>query len=126
LTIDPHVWLDPLRAEAMVTAIADALAKLDPENAGRYRANAAAAVDGLNGLDAEIRDRLAPLARIPFVTFHDGYSYLVERYGLNQVGQLTIHPERSHGAAALRGLQGRIAAEGVACLCRAAIRPWRA
>jgi zinc transport system substrate-binding protein len=115
LGIDPHVWLDPLRAEAMVTAIAEALAELDPDNAARYRANATSAIDGLNGLDAEIRDRLAPLAGIPFVTFHDGYSYFVERYGLNQVGQLTIHPERSRGAAALRGLQARIAAEGVAC-----------
>jgi zinc transport system substrate-binding protein len=114
--IDPHVWLDPLRAEAMVTAIAETVAKLDPENAGRYRANAAAAIDGLDGLDAEIRERLAPLAGIPFVTFHDGYSYFVERYGLNQVGQLTIHPERTQGAAALRGLQARIAAEGVACV----------
>jgi zinc transport system substrate-binding protein len=116
LALDPHVWLDPVRAEVMVTVIAEALAELDPENAGRYRANAAATVDALKGLDAEIRGRLAPLAGIPFVTFHDGYSYFVERYGLNQVGQLAVHPERSPGAAAVRGLQGRIAAEGVACV----------
>jgi len=116
LALDPHVWLDPVRAEVMVRVIAEALTELDPENAARYRANAAEAVDGLKALDSEIRGRLAPLAGIPFVTFHDGYSYFVERYGLNQVGQLAIHPERSPGAAALRRLQGRIAAERVACI----------
>ena len=116
LALDPHVWLDPVRAGLMVMVIAEALAELDPDNAARYRANAAAAVDGLESLDTEIRERLAPLAGIPFATFHDGYSYFVEHYGLNQVGQLAIHPERSPGAAALRALQGQIAGEAVACV----------
>jgi zinc transport system substrate-binding protein len=116
LGLDPHVWLDPVRAEAMVAAVAAKLSELDPENASRYGENARNVAGALETLDAEIRRRLAPLAGVPFVTFHDGYSYFVERYRLNQVGQLAIHPERSAGAAALRELQERVAAEKVACV----------
>jgi zinc transport system substrate-binding protein len=114
--LDPHVWLDPLRARAMVTAIAEALTELDPDNAERYRANAGKARGRLETLDTEIRQQLAPLAAMPFVTFHDGYTYFVERYGLNQVGQLVIDPERSPGAATLKALQEKMAVERAACV----------
>lgn len=113
--LDPHVWLDPVRAQAIVTAVADRLAEIDPENAARYRDNATAAASGLTALDAEIRARLEPLAAEPFITFHDGYSYFVERYGLNQVGELTVDPERSPGVATIQALQQRVADDGVAC-----------
>ena len=33
---NPHVWLDPLRAKIEATNIADALKRVDPENAGYY------------------------------------------------------------------------------------------
>ena len=113
--LDPHVWLDPVRAQAIVTAVADRLATLDPENGERYRENASAAIARLAALDEEIRARLTPLAGKPFITFHDGYSYFVERYGLNQVGELAVDPERRPGAATVRALQERVASDGVAC-----------
>ncbi len=33
---NPHVWLDPLRAKILATNIANALKRVDPENAGYY------------------------------------------------------------------------------------------
>ncbi len=69
----------------------------------------------LKTLDANIRQQLAPVAAKPFVAFHDGYSYFVERYGLNQVGELTVHPEQRPGAASVRALREMIAAKGVGC-----------
>jgi zinc transport system substrate-binding protein len=113
--LDPHVWLDPLRAQTMVAAIAETLAGLDAENAARYRANAETASAELTALNEEVAARLAPVAGKPFITFHDGYSYFVERYGLNQVGQVAVHPERMPGAASVRELRETIAAEGVSC-----------
>lgn len=115
LGLDPHVWLDPVRAQAMVAAIAEALAGLDPDNAARYRQNAETAIGDLQALDREIRARLTPVAQRPFITFHDGYSYFVERYGLNQVGQITVRPEQRPGAATMRALRETVAAEGVGC-----------
>jgi zinc transport system substrate-binding protein len=113
--LDPHVWLDPVRAAAIVSAIAEALTALDPDNRKAYRANAAAATAELRALDEEIAGQLGPHAAKPFVTFHDGYSYFVERYRLNQVGRLTVDPERRPGAATVAALQEKVAAEGVAC-----------
>ena len=113
--LDPHVWLDPIRAAAMIESVADKLADLDPEHAGRYRQNAAKTVAELKALDASIRQRLAPVAAKPFITFHDGYSYFVERYGLNQVGQLSGDPERRSGAASVGALRDIVAAKGVVC-----------
>lgn len=113
--LDPHVWLDPVRAQAITGAVAGKLAELDPENAARYRQNAAAAVAALAELDAEIVSRLAPVGGKPFITFHDGYSYFVQRYGLRQVGQLTVDPEQRAGAASVRALRDEVAAQGVTC-----------
>ena len=109
------IWLDPVRAQVIVRAVAAALTEIDPDNSQRYRDNAAETVAALQSLDGEIRRQLAPFAEKPFVTFHDDYSYFVERYGLRQVGQLSVHPERGAGAATVRALRETVAAEGVAC-----------
>jgi zinc transport system substrate-binding protein len=115
LGLDPHVWLDPVRAQAIVRAVAARLAEIDPADADLYETNARLALADLEALDSEIGVRLAPLRAKPFVTFHDGYSYFVERYDLTQVGQLMVHPEQRPGAAALASLRDRIAKEGVRC-----------
>jgi zinc transport system substrate-binding protein len=116
LGLDPHVWLDPVRTVAIVNAVAERLSEIDRENADLYAANAGLAVAALRALNSELSARLAPLGNKPFVTFHDGYSYFVERYGLNQVGQLTVHPEQRPGAATLGELRATIAEEQVACV----------
>ncbi len=58
---DPHIWLDPLRAQAMADRIADALSEADPAHAPEYRANVRALQGRIMELHAEIgkgRDRL--------------------------------------------------------------------
>jgi zinc transport system substrate-binding protein len=115
LGFDPHIWLDPVRAQRIARLVADKLGDMDPDNVDQYRENAARLVDELDALDRRIRERLAPVAAKPFVTFHDGYRYFVDRYGLNQVGQLTIDPDRRPGAATVRDLQATFAAKGVDC-----------
>lgn len=114
--LDPHVWLDPVRAKAIVLVVAERLAEIDSRNAALYRRNASAAAAQLDRLDAEIRSRLAALSGKPFVTFHDGYSYFVERYGLEQVGHLTLNPDQQAGAATVRALQEVVRRAGVACV----------
>lgn len=115
LALDPHIWLDPVRAVPMLVAISDMLSDLDPDHARQYRANSQVATAKLEALNLLIGERLKPLADRPFVTFHDGYWYFVNRYGLNQVGEIAVHPEQRPGAASLRALQETIAEEGVVC-----------
>lgn len=50
--VDPHVWLDPVRAQIQVEAIRAGLAKIDTPNAAAYAANARAYRTRLAALDA--------------------------------------------------------------------------
>ncbi|MEX2650764.1 MAG: zinc ABC transporter substrate-binding protein [Alphaproteobacteria bacterium] len=115
---DPHVWLDPVNAVAMVTAIADALGAIDPDHAAAYSANAASAEADLRALDQRVRAALEPVRGRPFVVFHDAYQYLERRYGLNGVGALAIHPELSPSARDMVELRARLRALGQVCVFR--------
>lgn len=115
---DPHLWLDPVNASAMVAAAVAALAEADPPHADAYRANGARAAARLAELDRELAARLAPLGDRPFVVFHDAYRYLEHRYGLRAVGAVAVSPERPPGARRLGELRRRIAELGGACVFR--------
>ena len=114
--VDGHVWLDPANARAIVAAVAQRLAALDPANAGRYRANAERADAALSALDQELAARLAPVQGKPFLVFHDAYQYLEQRYGLTAVGAIAISPERKPGARRIQALRKRVAQSGAACV----------
>jgi len=86
--VDPHAWLDPGNAAAFLRVIAADLAALDPENAVRYAANAAAAIDRLKALHNRLSERLADAHVLPIITSHDAYSYFLVRYGMNPRGSL--------------------------------------
>ena len=91
---DPHVWLDPVLAQQQVATIRDGLIALAPNNADSYRSNAEAYIQQLQQLDSEFQQRLAPVAGCNFITFHDAFSYLAQRYGLTQEAIVEI-PEDS-------------------------------
>ena len=52
----------------------------------------------------------------PFVVFHDAFQYFDKRFGLNNVGSVTVDPDRKPGAARLKAIQARIAESGVRCV----------
>jgi zinc transport system substrate-binding protein len=114
--IDMHLWLDPDNAKAMVAAIAEALMQADPDNSGIYRANAEIMARRLDQLSAEIEADLAAVKDIPFVVFHDGYQYLDTRFGLRNVGSVTVNPEQQPGAARLKEIHAKIAELGARCV----------
>ncbi len=116
IAVDPHIWLDPVNAKAIVAAIADTLADADPRNAGAYRANATRTRARLEALNADIAAEVAPLRGVPFLTYHDAYQYFERRYGLANAGAIALSPEQQPGAKRLRALRKLIAAEGVVCV----------
>ena len=85
-TLDPHVWLDPALAKIQVGHIRDGLSKVDPAGAQDYSANAAAFMQELDQLDAEIRSILSVLTadRRTFLVFHPSWGYFARAYGLTQ------------------------------------------
>jgi zinc transport system substrate-binding protein len=59
---DPHAWLDPENGKVWLDAIADALGRLDPENAATYTANACDGKSEIDAANVEIEAVLAPAA----------------------------------------------------------------
>jgi zinc transport system substrate-binding protein len=113
---DPHVFLDPVNAEAMVRAMAATLAAADPAHAQQYAGNADAVTVRLKALDADLARSLAPVRGIPFVEFHDATQYLEHRYGLTAVGSIVVSPERPPGARRIAEIHDRIASVHAACV----------
>lgn len=114
--LNPHLWLDPENAARIVRIAAQALSALDPANAAAYGANAARLEARLDDLDRALRDRLAPVAGVPYVVYHDATAYLEARYGLRAMGALTVNPAVPPGARRLAALRRRMVETGAACL----------
>lgn len=114
--INPHVWLHPANARAMVRAIVAALGAADPGHAARYAANGARVEARLDALDAALRERLAPVADRPYVVFHDAYPYLEAAYGLRPVGAITVSPEQAPGARRIAELRDKVRELDAVCV----------
>jgi len=96
---DPHFWLDPLLVIRYVENIRDGLSAADPAGKDIYAANAAAYIEQLKQLDAEIQALAAqlPAERRLLVTNHESFGYFADRYGFQVIG--TVIPSVSTGSA---------------------------
>lgn len=83
--MDPHVWLDPLRAVTIAENIRDAFSKAWPENRETYARNTAKLVADLRELDKELQTALAPEKGKKIIVFHPAFGYFCGRYGLTQL-----------------------------------------
>lgn len=82
---DPHVWLDPKRAQEIVNTIAAALSDALPQHAAIFVENAASLNAALADLDEEFRTGLAGCTRRDVFVQHAAFAYLLDAYGLRQV-----------------------------------------
>ncbi|HIK27155.1 MAG: zinc ABC transporter substrate-binding protein [Oscillatoriaceae bacterium SKW80] len=98
---NPHVWLDPVLAKQQVENIRDGLIAAAPENKEIYSANATAYIQQLEKLDAEFKERLSKYPNCTFITFHDAFPYLAQRYNLRQVAVVAV-PEDNLSPADLQ------------------------
>jgi len=91
--MDPHLWLDPMRAAGQVRVIRDALSQADPANKAAFETNAAAYILQLEALDAEMKSGLTGCAKDEFFTTHFAFGYLAHRYGLEQHAMMGLAPD---------------------------------
>ena len=80
--VNPHIWLDPLRAVQQVENIRDGLVKADPGCTVGYTQRAAAYAAQLKELNTAIATQLKPFSGKTFIAFHDFAPYFAERYDL--------------------------------------------
>ena len=106
--LDPHFWLDPLRAITQAERIAGALIEADPEGADVYRANLATLSSELRALHAEFETGLSSCVHEEFVTSHAAYGYLALAYGLEQVSVSGLSPGFDPSPQRLAGIVDRI------------------
>ncbi|MDG4553873.1 MAG: zinc ABC transporter substrate-binding protein [Candidatus Competibacter sp.] len=105
---DPHVWLDPVNAIAMVRRIMAVLGEVDVAHRVDYQRNGAALVERLDRLNERLATELAPVRQRPYLVFHDAYQYFERRYDLNAIGSVTMSAERRPGAKRVADIQARI------------------
>lgn len=93
---DPHYWMDPRNAVQAARFIAEHLSGTDPENAELYAENAAAVSDALNTAYDSWHGQLDGLSCPYLITFHDGFQYFADAFGL----ELLFAMEEEDGATA--------------------------
>ena len=113
---DPHVWLDPVNAKAIVHEIEEALVKADPEHASTYEANAHKMMDKIDSLTAELREELEPVHEKGFIVFHDAYQYFEQRFDMAAIGSITVSPEVMPGAERVSELREKISDSSATCV----------
>lgn len=114
-TADPHAWLDPQNGRLWLLAIAETLAKADPDNAATYAANAEAGAARIDEVAAAVTAKLAPVAHERFVVFHDAYGYFTGSFGLEPAVPVAIGDATTPSAARLSAIRATITAEAVTC-----------
>ncbi|MGP4012258.1 metal ABC transporter solute-binding protein, Zn/Mn family [Streptomyces sp. 4N124] len=112
-TLDPHVWLDPVKYAEVAEGVGTALAKADPDNAADYRKNTVDLVAKLNTLNTDFETGLKNTDTKVFFTNHAAFSYLAERYGLTMEAISGLEPDSEPSAARIKELQTEAKADGV-------------
>lgn len=79
---DGHIWLSPANAKIMAANICKGLTKEYPSKAAQFEANLAKLNAKLDALQAYGEERLGSLRQKDLITFHDGFGYFADCFGL--------------------------------------------
>ena len=79
---DPHIWLSPANAKIMAANICESLCRQYPAHSETFQSNLQVLFDDLKRLEAYGQAQLADLTVRDLVTFHDGFGYFAESFGL--------------------------------------------
>ena len=79
---DPHIWLSPANAMVMVENICEGLSAQYPEHAETFRTNLEALLVRIQEVQKYGDEVLASLSCREIITFHDGFAYFADAFGL--------------------------------------------
>ena len=115
---NPHIWLDTRAAKEIVSNLVEKLRALDPAHADDYARNGAALANRIDGLEKELAEVLRPHRSVPYIVYHDAYAPFERRFGLENAGAVTAHPEQPPSAGQIRRMREIIAAREIRCAFR--------
>lgn len=113
---DPHIWLDPDNAIAIVHIVTDHLLRLSPEFAARYSENAQRLIERITQLDAQIKVLLADVRDVPYVVFHDAYQGFERHYDLHPVAAISVSPATMPGTRRVLAIRRSLQEQHVRCV----------
>ncbi len=111
---DPHIWLDPINAKAMLNEMAEHLIENDPKNEAKYKSNLAKALQEIDKLTIDVMTDLSN--SVSSIVFHDAYQYFEERFNVNILGAFTVNTDVMPGAEQLAEIREIIEHDKVACV----------
>jgi len=89
---NPHYWLDPENAVIVTAGIAEALARLAPEQRERIVANRDRFLAELKMRRKRWSDRLAPFAGVKLIAYHNSWPYFARRFRLDVIDFIEPKP----------------------------------
>ena len=111
---DPHIWLDPINAKAILSEMAEHLIEKDPNNASAYKTNLKKAHKALDNLTKKVKSELK--GDFKSIVFHDAYQYFEKRFNVNILGAFTVNTDVLPGAEQLAEIREIIEHEKVTCV----------
>jgi len=97
--VDPHIWLDPIRAKKQAENIKNAFIQADPANRAFYEKNYGAFSEEIESLHKQYKEVLSSVRRKEIIVSHAAFGYLAERYGLEQIPISGISPQEEPSPA---------------------------
>jgi zinc transport system substrate-binding protein len=111
--LDPHFWLDPLKASGQAVAVLEALTAVAPAHREVYEKNAERLIEELELLHDQYSSALEGCRLDIFVTSHAAFGHLATRYGIVQIPLTGLSPEAEPATAKLARLTDQIEDAGV-------------
>ncbi len=115
---NPHYNLDPGNAPQMVRTICEGLCRAYPGHANVFKKNRDAYIELLESRMREWEVLAQPLEGVKVVTYHRSWSYFVERFGIEVVGEIEPKPGIPPSARHLVRLIRSIEKEGAELVIR--------
>ena len=79
---DAHIWLSPENAKLMARNICNGLCAQYPQHTAAFEANLESLLTELDALQTYGESQLADLSCRELITFHDGFAYFADAFGL--------------------------------------------
>ena len=111
---DPHIWLDPINAKAILNEMVEHLIENDTANASIYKKNLDKALNELDKLTMNVMTDLNKSTAS--IVFHDAYQYFEERFNVNVLGAFTVNTDVMPGAEQLKEIREIIEHDNVSCV----------
>ena len=105
---DPHLWLSPAYAKAMAENICKGLKAQYPAHSNTFAQNLAVLLSDLDALQSYGENQLADLSSRELITFHDGFAYFADAFGLTILEAVEEESGSEASAAELKHLIGLV------------------